>query len=86
MLANHVLLSAAALLLGIAISLPLGIWSARNATVARVSLGFASLVHDVETKIFDVLPDETWVYPGHGNDTTLGTERPHLPEWRARGW
>ncbi|MFF5341162.1 MBL fold metallo-hydrolase [Streptomyces althioticus] len=47
---------------------------------------FASLLHDVETRIFDVLPDETWVYPGHGNDTTLGAERPHLPEWRARGW
>ncbi len=47
---------------------------------------FASLIHDVETKIFDVLPDETWVYPGHGNDTTLGAERPHLPEWHARGW
>lgn len=40
----------------------------------------------METKIFGVLPDETWVYPGHGNDTTLGAERPHLPEWRARGW
>ena len=47
---------------------------------------FASLLHDVETKIFDRLPDETWVYPGHGNDTTLGNERPHVPEWRARGW
>ncbi|MGV9255596.1 MBL fold metallo-hydrolase [Streptomyces sp. NPDC003697] len=47
---------------------------------------FASLIHDIETKIFDVLPDETWVYPGHGNDTTLGAERPHLPEWHARGW
>jgi glyoxylase-like metal-dependent hydrolase (beta-lactamase superfamily II) len=47
---------------------------------------FASLIHDVETKLFDVLPDETWVYPGHGNDTTLGAERPHLPEWHARGW
>ncbi|MFE9921414.1 MBL fold metallo-hydrolase [Streptomyces sp. NPDC005774] len=47
---------------------------------------FAALIHDVETKIFDVLPDETWVYPGHGNDTTLGAERPQLPEWRARGW
>jgi len=47
---------------------------------------FASLIHDVETKIFDVLPDETWVYPGHGNDTTLGAERPHLPEWHTRGW
>ncbi|CAM5692879.1 hypothetical protein SALBM311S_11120 [Streptomyces alboniger] len=36
---------------------------------------FASLIHDVETKVFDALPDETWVYPGHGNDTTLGAER-----------
>ncbi|MGW5865527.1 MBL fold metallo-hydrolase [Streptomyces sp. NPDC055239] len=47
---------------------------------------FASLLNDVETKIFGTLPDETWVYPGHGNDTTLGTERPHLAEWRQRGW
>lgn len=47
---------------------------------------FASLLHDVETKLFTPLPDETWVYPGHGDDTTLGAERPHLPEWRARGW
>lgn len=47
---------------------------------------FASLLHDVETKLFAPLPDETWVYPGHGGDTTLGDERPHLPEWRARGW
>lgn len=47
---------------------------------------FASLLHDVETKLFAQLPDETWVYPGHGNDTTLGAERPHLAEWRERGW
>ncbi|QGV81204.1 MBL fold metallo-hydrolase [Streptomyces ficellus] len=47
---------------------------------------FASLILDVETKLFDVLPDETWVYPGHGKDTTLGQERPKLPEWRERGW
>ncbi len=47
---------------------------------------FASLLHDVRTKLFDQLPDETWVYPGHGRDTTLGTERPHLDEWAARGW
>ena len=47
---------------------------------------FDSLFRDVNAKIFDVLPDETWVYPGHGNDTTLGAERPHLPEWRERGW
>ncbi|MBO0914095.1 MBL fold metallo-hydrolase [Streptomyces laculatispora] len=47
---------------------------------------FVSLLHDVETKLFAPLPDETWVYPGHGHDTTLGDERPQLPEWRARGW
>ncbi|MHC0432606.1 MBL fold metallo-hydrolase [Streptomyces sp. O3] len=47
---------------------------------------FARLVDDVEAKIFAALPDETWVYPGHGNDTTLGAERPHLAEWRERGW
>ncbi|MFG2908240.1 MBL fold metallo-hydrolase [Kitasatospora sp. NPDC048286] len=47
---------------------------------------FRSLYRDVTGKIFDVLPDEAWVYPGHGNDTTLGAERPHLEEWRERGW
>lgn len=47
---------------------------------------FTSLMHDLEAKIFDRLPDDTWFYPGHGNDSTLGAERPHLPEWRARGW
>ncbi|MER5640134.1 MBL fold metallo-hydrolase [Kitasatospora sp. NPDC002227] len=47
---------------------------------------FASLLGDVKTKIFDALPDETWVYPGHGGDTTLGAERPHLAEWESRGW
>ncbi|MFC6160368.1 MBL fold metallo-hydrolase [Kribbella jiaozuonensis] len=47
---------------------------------------FTSLINDVETKLFNELPDETWVYPGHGSDTTLGTERPHLAEWRERGW
>ncbi|HSR22954.1 MAG TPA: MBL fold metallo-hydrolase [Candidatus Eisenbacteria bacterium] len=47
---------------------------------------FGRLIDDVERKVFDRLPDETWVYPGHGNDTTLGAERPSLPEWRARGW
>ncbi len=47
---------------------------------------FLELFTDVTTKLFDRLPDETWVYPGHGADTTLGTERPHLAEWRERGW
>jgi glyoxylase-like metal-dependent hydrolase (beta-lactamase superfamily II) len=47
---------------------------------------FASLMQDLEAKVFDRLPDETWVYPGHGDDTTLGAERPQLREWRERGW
>jgi glyoxylase-like metal-dependent hydrolase (beta-lactamase superfamily II) len=47
---------------------------------------FASLYEGVVTKVFDRLPDETWVYPGHGSDTTLGAERPHPEEWRERGW
>jgi glyoxylase-like metal-dependent hydrolase (beta-lactamase superfamily II) len=47
---------------------------------------FATLLGDVEAKLFGRLPDRTWVYPGHGRDTTLGAERPALPEWRERGW
>ena len=47
---------------------------------------FRQLVDDVEARIFDRLPDDTWFYPGHGDDSTLGAERPHLPEWRERGW
>ena len=47
---------------------------------------FATLIDDVEHKLFDRLPDDTWIYPGHGKDSTLGAERPHLSEWRARGW
>ena len=47
---------------------------------------FVSLIDDVEHKLFDRLPDDTWFYPGHGRDSTLGAERPHLTEWRARGW
>jgi glyoxylase-like metal-dependent hydrolase (beta-lactamase superfamily II) len=47
---------------------------------------FAQLIDDVETRIFQRLPDETWFYPGHGNDSTIGAERPQLADWRARGW
>ncbi|MGH3278950.1 MAG: MBL fold metallo-hydrolase [Trebonia sp.] len=47
---------------------------------------FNSLMGGLEERVFGRLPDETWVYPGHGNDSTLGAERPHLAEWRARGW
>ncbi len=47
---------------------------------------FGSLMDDLEAKVFGRLPDETWFYPGHGNDSTLGKERGSLSEWRARGW
>lgn len=47
---------------------------------------FAQLIDEVETKVFGTLPDETWFYPGHGDDSTLGAQRPHLAEWRERGW
>lgn len=47
---------------------------------------FERLLGDVTTKVFDVYPDSTVVYPGHGDDTTLGAERPHLAEWSERGW
>jgi glyoxylase-like metal-dependent hydrolase (beta-lactamase superfamily II) len=47
---------------------------------------FGQLINDLEERVFGELPDGTWVYPGHGADTTIGTERPHVPEWRARGW
>ena len=50
------------------------------------SAEFDSLLHDVTTRVFDVYSDATVVYPGHGDDTTLGAERPQLAEWRARGW
>ena len=47
---------------------------------------FTQLLADVTSRVFDVYPDSTVVYPGHGDDTTLGAERPHLGEWRERGW
>jgi glyoxylase-like metal-dependent hydrolase (beta-lactamase superfamily II) len=47
---------------------------------------FAQLYADVVERVFDRFDDATWVYPGHGADTTLGAERPHLDEWRRRGW
>ncbi|TQS93087.1 MBL fold metallo-hydrolase [Arthrobacter sp. TS-15] len=50
------------------------------------SARFTSLLNDVQERLFDAYPDETLVHPGHGLPTTLGAERPHLEEWRARGW
>ena len=50
------------------------------------SARFNQLITDVSERLFDVYPDDTVVHPGHGKPTTLGAERPHLEEWRARGW
>ncbi len=47
---------------------------------------FTTLLHDITVQLFDVLPDTTRVYPGHGGDTTLGEERPSLLKWASRGW
>lgn len=47
---------------------------------------FRQLMDGLKERVFGSLPDETWVYPGHGDDTTLGVERPRIPEWEERGW
>ena len=47
---------------------------------------FTSLMDDLESRVFGTYDDKTWFYPGHGNDSTLGAERPAIPEWRSRGW
>jgi glyoxylase-like metal-dependent hydrolase (beta-lactamase superfamily II) len=47
---------------------------------------FAQLIDGLEREVFGRLPDDTWIYPGHGDDTTVGDERTSLPEWRERGW
>jgi glyoxylase-like metal-dependent hydrolase (beta-lactamase superfamily II) len=47
---------------------------------------FTQLLEDVSSRVFDVYGDSTVVYPGHGDDTTLGAERPSLADWRERGW
>ena len=46
---------------------------------------FATIIESIERRLF-TFPDDTIVLPGHGDDTTIGTERPHLDEWIARGW
>jgi glyoxylase-like metal-dependent hydrolase (beta-lactamase superfamily II) len=56
--------------------------------VGRTGSGndFRSLLDDVRRKIFEVYDDDTMIHPGHGDDTTVGRERPHLEEWALRGW
>ena len=47
---------------------------------------FPTIIRSIEDRLFSKLPPETIVMPGHGDDTTIGTERPHLQEWIDRGW
>ncbi|WP_341729926.1 MBL fold metallo-hydrolase [Brooklawnia sp.] len=47
---------------------------------------FTSLLDGVIAEIFDRFDDDTLIHPGHGDSTTVGTQRPHLADWRARGW
>lgn len=61
---------------------PGGVGATRN----DPSQSFEALYRGVTRRIFDVHDDDAWIYPGHGGDTTLGAERPHLTEWRERGW
>ncbi|MBV9168873.1 MAG: MBL fold metallo-hydrolase, partial [Chloroflexi bacterium] len=51
----------------------------------RDPVRFERIISSIRERLFS-LPDETFVYPGHGRDTTIGAERPHLDEWIARGW
>jgi glyoxylase-like metal-dependent hydrolase (beta-lactamase superfamily II) len=46
---------------------------------------FATIIRSIEERLFS-LPADTVVLPGHGTDTTIGSERPHLQEWVERGW
>jgi glyoxylase-like metal-dependent hydrolase (beta-lactamase superfamily II) len=47
---------------------------------------FESIIASIDERLFSPLPADTIVMPGHGDDTTIGTERPHLQEWVDRGW
>ncbi len=46
---------------------------------------FEQIIQSIDRRLF-TLPADLLVLPGHGLDTTLGTERPHLQEWVDRGW
>ncbi|HAS12400.1 MBL fold metallo-hydrolase [Acidimicrobiia bacterium EGI L10123] len=46
---------------------------------------FDTIIASLDQRLF-TLPPDTLVLPGHGDDTTIGTERPHLQEWIDRGW
>ncbi len=47
---------------------------------------FETIIKSIDELLFSALPKETIVMPGHGSDTTIGKELPHLDEWIERGW
>jgi glyoxylase-like metal-dependent hydrolase (beta-lactamase superfamily II) len=47
---------------------------------------FERILESIESRMFRDLPSATLVMPGHGDDTTIGRERPSLDEWASRGW
>jgi glyoxylase-like metal-dependent hydrolase (beta-lactamase superfamily II) len=47
---------------------------------------FETIIRSIEDRLFSEIPEDTIVMPGHGDDTTIGNERPHLQEWIDRGW
>ncbi len=47
---------------------------------------FDTIIRSIDERLFSALDADTIVMPGHGDDTTIGTERPHLQEWVDRGW
>jgi glyoxylase-like metal-dependent hydrolase (beta-lactamase superfamily II) len=52
---------------------------------APADADFSTIIRSIEDRLF-TLPPDLIVMPGHGLDTTIGTERPHLQEWIDRGW
>ena len=58
----------------------------RRNTKSALEANFPSIITSIERRLFATLPPETIVLPGHGLDTTIGAERPHLDEWVERGW
>lgn len=47
---------------------------------------FDQIIASIDRRLFSPLPADTIVMPGHGDDTTIGTESPKLQEWVDRGW
>jgi glyoxylase-like metal-dependent hydrolase (beta-lactamase superfamily II) len=47
---------------------------------------FSTIITSIDERLFGVFDDDVTIWPGHGVESTIGNERPHLDEWVARGW